>query len=41
MSKEWSQLLPGGRDNQGNMVAVRRRLVLVDKAYLVIISKED
>lgn len=23
------------------MVAVRRRLVLVDKAYLVIISKED
>ena len=37
--QEWSKMLSGGSANQGDADAVRRRLV--DKAYLVIISKED
>ena len=37
--QEWSKMLSGGSANQGDADAVRRRLV--DKVYLVIISKED
>ena len=37
--QEWPKMLSGGNSTQGDADAIRRRLV--DKAYLVVISKEE
>ena len=37
--QEWPKMLSGGSSTQGDADAIRRRLV--DKAYLVVISKEE
>lgn len=37
--QEWPKMICGGSSNQGDADAIRRRLV--DKAYLVVITKEE
>ena len=37
--QEWPKMLSGGNSTQGDADAIRRRLV--DKAYLVVISKKE